>query len=755
MTIDMSQFYQAFYEEAEELLAQAEQLLISIDVEKPDTEELNAIFRAAHSIKGGAATFGFKDMAEITHILENLLDRIRHNEITIAQKHIDTFLAAKDVIQSQLNGHRSGEAVDREVEAQMKLRLQELTDQGNDADADTKSVPIKNEDPPPPPEKTEEKAAPSEANATIGGLKTYRIELPTLKEKDIGNLQSELELLGKITNITAGNSKPVFSIETEDSKDSIISICSFIVEPEDIVITEAQAEPAKEQIAQVAKPKAVIEEDDGFGLFVEIEPAPTTPPTQPAAPIAKVQVEDKPKTADTKPAAAPSPTPAPAPTPAIEAVKEEPKAPAAASTPAAAPTPKSAAPKEDASKKAAAKSTAGAEAASIRVGVEKVDKLINLIGELVITQAMIEQKLAKMTAAENEYLAQSIGQLSRNTRDLQEAVMSIRMMPMEAVFSRFPRMVRDLAGKLNKKIELVTNGATTELDKGLIERIVDPLTHLIRNSIDHGIELPEKRKSMGKNETGRLSLSASNRGGNIVIEVSDDGGGLNRERILSKARENGLKVSEDMADEDVWQLIFAAGFSTAEAITDVSGRGVGMDIVKRNVAELGGVINIKSAPGYGTTMSISMPLTLAIMDGMSISLGKNIFIIPLGLIIETMKPQAQDIKTVAGEGLMIHVRGDYLPIIPLHSLFNHETKIKDPTEGVLIILEAEDKKAALFVDGLVGQQQVVVKSIEANFKKIRGVSGATIMGDGSVALIIDVPAILKMGQHNQLEGAIQ
>lgn len=750
MTIDMSQFYQAFYEEAEELLAQAEQLLISVDVEKPDTEELNAIFRAAHSIKGGAATFGFKDMAEITHILENLLDRIRHNEIAIAQKHIDTFLAAKDVIQSQLNGHRSGEAVDREIEAQIKLRLQELTDQGNDADADTKSASIKTqEDPPSPPSKTEEKEDQSAAQATMGGLKTYRIELPTLKEKDIGNLQSELELLGKITNITAGNGKPVFSIETEDSKDSIISICSFIVEPEDIVITEAQAEPAKEQIAQATKPKALIEEDDGFGLFVDIEPTPSIPSTPETSTTAKVQAEDKPKTVDTTPA----PVTAPAPAPVIEVVKEESKAAATAPTPP--PAPKTMAPKEDASKKASAKSTAGAEAASIRVGVEKVDKLINLIGELVITQAMIEQKLAKMTAAENEYLAQSIGQLSRNTRDLQEAVMSIRMMPMEAVFSRFPRMVRDLAGKLNKKIELVTNGATTELDKGLIERIVDPLTHLIRNSIDHGIELPEKRKSMGKNETGRLSLSASNRGGNIVIEVSDDGGGLNRERILSKARENGLKVSEDMADEDVWQLIFAAGFSTAEAITDVSGRGVGMDIVKRNVAELGGVINIKSAPGYGTTMSISMPLTLAIMDGMSISLGKNIFIIPLGLIIETMKPQAQDIKTVAGEGLMIHVRGDYLPIIPLHGLFNHETKIKDPTEGVLIILEAEDKKAALFVDGLVGQQQVVVKSIEANFKKIRGVSGATIMGDGSVALIIDVPAILKMGQHNQLEGAIQ
>ena len=386
--------------------------------------------------------------------------------------------------------------------------------------------------------------------------------------------------------------------------------------------------------------------------------------------------------------------------------------------------------------------------------MEKVDQLINLVGELVITQAMIEQRINALDPVHHEGLINSVGQLTRNTRDLQEAVMSIRMMPMDFVFSRFPRMVRDLATKLGKKVDLVTIGATTELDKGLIERIVDPLTHLVRNSVDHGIEMPDKRKAAGKSDIGKLTLSAAHKGGSIVIEVTDDGGGLNRERILAKAQSNGLAVSENMPDSEVYQLIFAPGFSTAEVVTDVSGRGVGMDVVKKNITAMNGSIEIRSAEGFGTTIAISLPLTLAILDGMSVSLGSSIYVIPLNLIVETLQPREEDIKTVTGEGRMVHVRGEYLPVISLHSLFNQETNITDPTQGVLVLIEAEGKKAALFVDALVGQQQVVIKSLETNFKKIQGVSGATIMGDGSVALILDVPALIQMGQtHNYLTGA--
>ncbi|MES2553757.1 MAG: chemotaxis protein CheW, partial [Pseudomonadota bacterium] len=401
------------------------------------------------------------------------------------------------------------------------------------------------------------------------------------------------------------------------------------------------------------------------------------------------------------------------------------------------------------------KAPAAAETSSIRVGIEKVDQLINLVGELVITQAMIEQRISALDPVLNEPLINSVSQLTRNTRDLQESVMSIRMMPMDFVFSRFPRMVRDLATKLNKKVEFITEGATTELDKGLIERIVDPLTHLVRNSVDHGIETPENRLAAGKAELGRLTLSAAHKGGSIVIEVTDDGAGLNRDKLLAKAAKNGLPVSENMSDTDVFQLIFAPGFSTAEVVTDVSGRGVGMDVVKRNITSMGGAVEIRSALGYGTTISISLPLTLAILDGMSVSLGNSVYVIPLNLIVETLQPRAEDIKTVTGEGRMVHVRGEYLPIIALHKLFNHETDITDPTQGVLVLLEADGKKSALFVDRLVGQQQVVIKSLETNFRKVQGVSGATIMGDGSVALILDVPMIIQMGQsHNYLTGAM-
>jgi two-component system, chemotaxis family, sensor kinase CheA len=359
---------------------------------------------------------------------------------------------------------------------------------------------------------------------------------------------------------------------------------------------------------------------------------------------------------------------------------------------------------------------------------------------------MIDQRVNALDPVYHESLINSVTQLTRNTRDLQEAVMSIRMMPMDFVFSRFPRMVRDLAGKLNKKVEFVTIGATTELDKGLIERIVDPLTHLVRNSVDHGIETPDKRKAAGKSESGQLTLSAAHKGGSIVIEVTDDGAGLDRNRILAKAKSNGLDVSESMSDTDVFGLIFAPGFSTAEQVTDVSGRGVGMDVVKRNISAMGGTVEIRSAIGFGTTISIALPLTLAILDGMSVALGNNLYVVPLNLIVETLQPVAEDIKTVTGEGHMVHVRGEYLPIIALHKLFNYPNAITDPTQGVLLIIEADGKKSALFVDRLVGQQQVVIKSLETNFKKVQGISGATIMGDGSVALIIDVPAIIQMGQ---------
>ena len=766
----LSQFYEVFFDEAEELLAEAEHLLLSIDVESPDVEQLNAIFRAAHSIKGGAATFGFMDMTEITHVLENLLDKIRKNEMALTTEHVDAFLAAKDVIKMQVDGHRHGSDVNAEQVSDVAMMLKSLSE----GKAAVAAAPVE--------AAASVEAAPAAAPAAqmakpaltitdeekAKGMTLYDVGLPTVTEKDLANLKDELALLGEVAVYERSENVHAVLVKTDSSADDIVSICSFIVDADALVIqvagdTASAPAPAAVEAAPVAAAPVAAEADLGYGFFDDEPVVTTDSKTQEAkADDGKVKVAEEmgyglfasngeEQQEEGYGFFAPfKPHPD---APKAQMIGDENAAAAMAKAKAeTAATPVAAAPQEErrqqqgrreSDKPAAAQS---AESTSIRVGIEKVDQLINLVGELVITQAMIEQRVNALDPVDNEALINSVGQLTRNTRDLQESVMSIRMMPMDFVFSRFPRMVRDLAGKLGKKVEFVTSGATTELDKSLIERIVDPLTHLVRNSVDHGIEKPEVRREMGKPESGTLTLSAAHKGGSIVIEVTDDGGGLNRDKILAKAASNGLPVNESMTDNEVFSLIFAPGFSTAEVVTDVSGRGVGMDVVKRNITSMGGHIEIRSALGYGTTISISLPLTLAILDGMSVSLGKSVYVVPLNLIVETLQPRAEDLKTVTGEGLMVHVRGEYLPIIALHALFNHPTQITNPTDGVLLILEADGKKSALFVDRLVGQQQVVIKSLETNFKRIPGVSGATIMGDGSVALILDVPAIIQMGQ---------
>jgi two-component system chemotaxis sensor kinase CheA len=532
-----------------------------------------------------------------------------------------------------------------------------------------------------------------------------------LSAEDVNAIRSELGLLGSISSEESVGGKTLLSLKSNESQDDIIAICSFILDPDDLKISSeiinSDAQQSEEELGYgffepLDGPKHLPEDNLGYGFFEPLESMfpPETNLKEPNTSNAKLSLENSSNQSS-----------------AIE--------------------------KKQLVKKESEKSSNAQESSTIRVGIEKVDQIINLIGELVITQAMLEQRTQDLDPITNERLLSSVAHLMRNTRDLQEAVMSIRMMPMDYVFSRFPRMVRDLAAKLGKKVEFVTYGASTELDKGLIERIVDPLTHLVRNSIDHGIEMPSNRSRAGKSETGKLSLSAVHQGGNIVIEVSDDGGGLHREKILEKARQNGLPVSDAMPDSDVWQLIFAPGFSTAEVVTDVSGRGVGMDVVKRNITAMGGGIDIRSAKGFGTTITISLPLTLAILDGMSIRVGTEIYILPLGFVMESLQPSAQDIKDISGKGRVIKVRDEYLPLIPIYECFNIEPKFTNPEEGIAVIVEVDGKRAALFVDDLVGQQQVVVKNIESNYRKVPGISGATILGDGGVSLILDVTALLR------------
>lgn len=661
--MDLSQFTQAFFVEAVELLAEMEQLLLELDVASPDAEQLNAIFRAAHSIKGGAATFGFTALTDTTHLLETLLDRGRHGQLSLSAPMIDAFLETKDALQEQLTAYQAGKEPEPERVAHICAVLQQLALENGAAEAAHAHAPASAPAP--------VAASPKPAEPVASGV--LRVRFSRLSASECELLADELGNLGKLLSRTRAGDLLTVMLETTCSPDDIIAVCCFVIDESQIEITREAATP------EAAAPVA-------------------------AAPAAAV--------AESVQAAAPKTVPAAG-------------APAAANA---------------------------KESSSIRVDVEKVDQLINLVGELVITQSMLTQAATMLDPVAYERFLSGLGHLERNARDLQESVMSIRMMPMDYVFSRFPRVIRDVSAKLGKQVRLDTYGKETELDKGLIERIVDPLTHLVRNSLDHGIETPEQRLAKGKDATGQLLLSAQHHGGNIVIEVSDDGAGLHRGKILAKARQQGLAVSDGMPDEEVWQLIFAPGFSTAEQVTDISGRGVGMDVVKRNIQEMGGHVEISSREGRGTTTRIVLPLTLAILNGMSVKVGEEAYILPLSYVIESLQPLADHLHSITADGHVIKVRGEYLPLIELHRVFDVAGAQTNPTQGILVIVQADDARFALLVDELLGQHQVVVKNLETNYRKVPGISAATILGDGSVAFIIDVGAMPRI-QRAQAMGA--
>lgn len=721
MSIDMSQFYEVFFEEAAEHLASMESLLLAIDLGNPDGEELNAIFRAAHSIKGGAATFGFSDMAQVTHVLENLLDRVRKGEMALRADMVDAFLQAGDVLKGQLDAHRGAGEADPAEATRICAVLSAL-------ESDQPVVPVK--------EKSE--------------LHQFVLTIAPQANWTQDDVTKHLEPLGRYKVLEAGDVTCPWSValETTQAELDLLEILAFIIDPEMLNVQAMNADSG--EAFGFLDTDQVDDPDNQFGFFAPKAEESTESYGffEPVGNAEAVQPDPGYGLFEPVSASAPSPTTAGGegygffepiqdkePTKASEPVNT-----ASVSTP----TPVAEVPKSKAPEKAAASS----ESSSIRVSVEKVDQLLNLVGELVITQSMLAQTASQVDSVLYEKLVSGIGQLERNTRELQEAIMSIRMMPISFVFQRFPRVVRDTANKLGKQVELKMVGESTELDKGFIEKLTDPLTHLVRNSLDHGIEAPDVRVAKGKPAMGTLTLHAFHQGGNIVIEVSDDGGGLNRERILAKAKERGMAVSDSMPDSEVWSLIFEAGFSTAAQVTDVSGRGVGMDVVRKNIQAMGGRIEIESMHGVGTTMSIRLPLTLAILDGMSIAVGNEIYIIPLTFIIESMQPRPGEVKTMAGKGRVLPVRGEYLPLIALHEIFNIPPKVTDYDQGLVIILEAEGQKIAMFVDDLLGQHQVVVKNLETNYRRVPGISGATIMGDGHVAFILDVAGLVRMSQSS-------
>ncbi|SUW63364.1 Chemotaxis protein CheA [Buttiauxella agrestis] len=661
MSMDISDFYQTFFDEADELLADMEQHLLNLLPEAPDSELLNAIFRAAHSIKGGAGTFGFSVLQETTHLMENLLDDARRGEMQLSTDIINLFLETKDIMQEQLDAYKNSQEPDAESFDYICKALRQL------------ALEAKGETPAPPAKLTVVEKDTLEAPPAGDGK--LRITITGLKASELDLLLEELGNLGTLSDVEKGTNSVTATMETTVSADDISAVLCFVIEPEQIEFLPLPAASAVEEIDVIEEPVA---------LAVN---APQ-PVAMPAAP--RVEREPKPTRVN--------------------------------------------------------------ESSSIRVAVEKVDQLINLVGELVITQSMLAQRSNELDPVEHGELITSMGQLQRNARDLQESVMSIRMMPMEYVFSRFPRLVRDLAGKLDKQVELTLQGSSTELDKSLIERIIDPLTHLVRNSLDHGIETPEKRLAAGKSAVGNLILSAEHQGGNICIEVSDDGAGLNRERILAKALSQGMPVHENMSDDEVGMLIFAPGFSTAEQVTDVSGRGVGMDVVKRNIQEMGGHVEIKSQANVGTTIRIMLPLTLAILDGMSVKVCDEVFILPLNAVMESLQPKEDDLHPLAGGERVLEVRGEYLPLVELWKVFDVSGAKTEATQGIVVILQSAGRRYALLVDQLIGQHQVVVKNLESNYRKVPGISAATILGDGSVALIVDVSALQGLNREQRMAG---
>ncbi|MDB5973079.1 MAG: chemotaxis protein [Hydrocarboniphaga sp.] len=662
MSIDLARFHQAFFEESFERMDAMEQGLLQLEGGADNAETINDIFRAAHSIKGGAATFGFAAVAGFTHHVETLLDSVRNGSRGVDKPLVALLLRASDQVRALLNAARDGGNADAALSLQLQAELQAALA------GDTAAVV----------------AAPAcaavvvtAAAATSGWRIVFKPHRDLFASGNdplrilrglgtLGELESELHFAADLPGFAEIDPQQCYLSWT-------LRLCGAATE------------------AEVREMFAWVEDECDLSI----------------APLAAGPVESaEPVHVNVVPITAATPVAA-----------------AAVAAPAA-------------------KSRAPAES-SIRVSIDKIDGLINLVGELVITQASLTQYTRGLDPLVHERLLASVQQLEHTARLLQESVMSTRMLPIDSVFSRFPRMVHDLATRLNKQVRLQTVGEATELDKSVIEKIGDPLTHLVRNCIDHGIELPAVRVAAGKPAQGTMTLTAAHQGGQIVIEVIDDGRGLSRQRILDKARANGLVISDNASDSEVWNLIFAPGFSTAAEVTDVSGRGVGMDVVRRNIESLGGEVELRSQEGEGTSVRIRLPLTLAIVDGMFVDVGGETFIVPLIGVVESLQPAPEQIRRIAGQGQVLRLRDEYIPVISARELYRVPGAAREACQSIAVIIEADGFKLALLVDDLIGQQQAVIKSLEAHFRRVFGVAGATILGDGRVALIIDVTEVVR------------
>lgn len=727
MSNDFAQFQDAFFDEVAEHLAVVEEGLLNLEQHPEDRDLLNKIFRSAHSIKGGAGMFGFTAVSQFTHKMETLLDLLRNGQKVVTPAIADLLLKSTDCLKTLIDATKGGGAVDDETVQRLTTELAAESAGG----ASSASAGAKETKP---------------AQAVTAGSHTekrYTINWTPpdwLFQRGLDPLliMKELKGLGTLTDVVMDQSRlpELTDIDPEQcylswrmqlatAKDlkAIEQVFEFVREDSKLSIEEVRGKELggrSEAVSDSSRlltphPSPLTQDVGGAGpkplgaILVEsgvVSPAVLDQALAQQKKVGEILVEQKVVT----------------PQQLEQALQKQ---------------------KQDSS--AQAKKT---DTASIRVDTGKIDKLINLVGELVITQSMLSDLGSRFEMRQLPVLLERVAQLERNTREIQERVMGIRMLPIGTAFSRFPRLVRDLSAKAGKKIQLVLSGEETELDKTVIESIGDPLTHLVRNSADHGLEPPEERLDSNKPELGTIRLNAFHEGGNICITVEDDGRGLNRDKIVAKAVKQGLIGENDkLNDDQIWPLIFRPGFSTAEKVTDVSGRGVGMDVVKRNIESLGGTVSIKTALGKGTTFTLKLPLTLAIIEGMTVRVGKETYIVPLLSILESIQPKEGLVKTVVGKGELINVRGTYLPLLRLYEVFSLEPEYTVPTNAILLILETEGERVAVMVDEILGQQQVVIKSMEQNFRKVEGIAGATILGDGTVGFILDVRGVLEIARR--------
>ena len=746
MNIDMAAFQQTFFEETEDMLAELERLLLRLEEAPEDKELLNTIFRCAHSIKGGSATFGFAEVARFTHSLETLLDLLRNGQAQVNTQIAQLLLEALDQLKALLAVARGEESAAPDsdplifqIEEMIALTgYQEEVWDEDDLRAEIAQIVAAREGIP---------TALSVPLPAVSAARGYKLRFvpgpdvlrqgadPSLLLKRLAEAASEISVrcdasrLPPLETLDPETCYLGWEVDFRSEWDSarLLDLFEFVMDSSEVSLEETgpilvnapeissgsrQNPPAGAGIGETVPAQQETQAEAGADETVSSQSA-SAERLKPALVLSSASggAEVAPNSGDVTEAKPASP------------------------------------PTEAASRQAA---TAGVsankgETHTLRVATDKVDKLINLVGELVINQSMLNEVVQNFSMDKLSRLREAVAEMERASRELQERVMAVRMLPIKNAFGRFPRLVHDLSVACGKKVELKTSGEETELDKTVIEGIADPITHLVRNSVDHGMETPEERRAAGKPETGVVALHAFHEGGSIIIEVSDDGRGLNRERILRKAYERGLLSESDPvpSDETLYNFIFHPGFSTAATVTDVSGRGVGMDIVRQSVQGLGGTIVLTSTPGKGTRFRVRLPLTMAILEGLSLLVGGEVYILPLTSIVESIRPKSNDVRHIAGQSEVVVVRDETLPVLRLYEVFGASPRYTNPSEGLLVIVENDGHKVALFVDELIGQSQAVIKSLETNYRKVDGIAGATIMGDGRVALILDVPGLIK------------